>query len=155
MSKACRKCNVVKPLDLFYTNNACKDKKDSWCKECKSNLLKQARRDPEKGDIFRYYRYKGLIKKRYGITVEQYEKMLHDQNGACAICKTSCEHGKSFGKRLSIDHDHKTKFVRGLLCQKCNKGLGLFNDNIEIMQSAIQYIIRSKENEQRTKTEKN
>ena len=154
-SKPCRKCNVVKPLDLFYRNNACKDGRASWCKECQSNLLKQARRDPEKGDSFRFYRYKGLIKKRYGVTVEQYEKMLSDQNGVCAICKQVCQHSIMHKKRLSIDHDHKTNFVRGLLCQFCNKGLGLFKDDINLMRIAIEYLIKAKENEEKSKTTEN
>jgi hypothetical protein len=149
--KPCRNCNIVKPLELFHKNKACKDGRASWCKECQSIMLKEARKDPLKGDKFRHYRYKGLIKKRYGITIEQYDKMFEEQNGSCAICKKICKHGVLFGKRLSVDHDHNTKFVRGLLCQKCNRGLGLFNDNTEIMEEAIKYIIRAKQNEQKTK----
>ncbi|WP_130418421.1 endonuclease VII domain-containing protein [Edaphobacter modestus] len=56
-----------------------------------------------------------------GITAEQYEKMLADQNGRCAICKTSKFGG--MGKRLHLDHNHETNEVRGLICSGCNRGL--------------------------------
>lgn len=89
------------------------------------------------------------------MTVERYDQMLKKQNGVCAICKKADSGGFSFGKKLAIDHDHDTKYVRGLLCQKCNRGLGLFNDNIQRLQSAIKYLIKSKSNEKKLKTKQN
>lgn len=73
---------------------------------------------------------------RYGVTVEQYEDMLKNQNGVCAICNNKC----SVRERLSIDHCHDTKIVRGLLCNSCNLGLGYFKDTPERLESAAKYL---------------
>ena len=64
--------------------------------------------------------------------------MLIDQNNSCAICN---RHVNVLPKNLDVDHDHITGKVRGLLCGKCNMGLGYFQDNINIMDKAIQYIV--------------
>lgn len=72
--------------------------------------------------------------------------MLKDQNGVCKICnKPETTVDKRNGKTidLSIDHDHKTGVVRGLLCSKCNKGIGYFNDNPELIIVAANYIKQS------------
>jgi hypothetical protein len=60
------------------------------------------------------------LKRRYGITVEDYDRMLEGQGGVCALCKETC----SKGTRLCVDHDHDSGRVRGLLCDSCNRGLG-------------------------------
>lgn len=72
---------------------------------------------------------------RYGLSVEQYNSLLDRQNGVCAICR------KIDGDiSLSVDHDHQTGEVRGLLCSLCNKGLGHFDDNPQLLQEAINYL---------------
>lgn len=71
---------------------------------------------------------------RYGITTEQYWQMVAQQGGVCAIC------GKSDGKKLHVDHSHKTSQVRGLLCGNCNRGIGLFKDSVETMLKAVEYL---------------
>jgi hypothetical protein len=77
---------------------------------------------------------------KYGITPEQYDQMLLDQGGGCAICGSEEEgRGKEF---LHVDHDHKTGKVRGLLCFGCNSGIGHLREDTEIMHSAIHYIER-------------
>ena len=74
----------------------------------------------------------------YGLTVEQYDTMLLEQNGVCAIClNPEKSSSKTF---LSIDHDHKTGKIRGLLCDNCNKGLGHFYDNSSLLYNAINYL---------------
>jgi hypothetical protein len=73
---------------------------------------------------------------KYGITLEQYNMLLEEQNGACAICGTKSD------SYLSVDHDHKTKIVRGLLCQSCNIALGLLHDDIGLGERAIEYLSR-------------
>lgn len=75
---------------------------------------------------------------RYGITLEQYIEMVAEQNGVCAICKKP-ETARNT-TRLSIDHCHATGKVRGLLCQQCNKMLGMGKDNPETLQAAINYL---------------
>lgn len=76
---------------------------------------------------------------RYGVTEEQYLKMLNSQGGKCAICGTPPKDGK----RFDIDHCHTTKTVRGLLCNNCNRGLGHFKDSKELLQNAIEYLATS------------
>ena len=79
------------------------------------------------------YRYKDNLKRRYGLEVEEYIEMVNEQQGACAICK-------QFTPRLCVDHSHDTGENRGLLCHRCNVGLGHFNDNIQLLADAISYL---------------
>lgn len=86
------------------------------------------------------------IKLTYGLTKADYYRMFAFQKGVCAICHRP-ETGKRLGKDipLAIDHDHALKkgdhgFVRGLLCRHCNVGLGAFQDNVNTMESAIEYL---------------
>lgn len=83
-----------------------------------------------------------VVKYKYGVTQEIYDEMLIDQNFSCAICEI---HVSNLKRRLVIDHCHKTNKVRGLLCSKCNIGLGHFNDNIKSLSKAIGYLY-NKEN---------
>lgn len=72
----------------------------------------------------------------YGITLEQYDEMLEAQGGVCRICGgTNPE-----GKRLHVDHGHDSGLVRGLLCNGCNTGLGLFKENVASLAAAIVYL---------------
>jgi hypothetical protein len=84
-------------------------------------------------------------RKLEGLTqIETYEILLQKQNNVCAICKeenTATRQGRS--KKMAIDHCHKTLKVRGLLCSQCNSALGLFDDSIEILESAIKYLKNS------------
>ena len=79
------------------------------------------------------------LRKVYGITIDQFEKMLIEQNNSCKICKTKCD-GTNKSKKIYVDHCHATKKVRALLCSNCNLGLGHFKDSIELLESAIDYI---------------
>lgn len=79
----------------------------------------------------------GIIRRQYGITLDQYNQMLEDQDYKCAICGNEDE---VEGRRLAIDHCHTKNEVRGLLCGKCNRALGLFYDNKELLNNAIQYL---------------
>jgi hypothetical protein len=75
----------------------------------------------------------------YGITVDEYDKMLLSQDGKCAICNSD-ETNNGGKKHFSIDHDHITDTVRGLLCQTCNFALGRIKDNPNVLRSAIVYL---------------
>ena len=79
------------------------------------------------------------IKKNYDITIEQYNNMLNAQNNKCAICHNKF---KPF-KDTHIDHNHITGKVRGLLCVKCNSGIGYLNDDINLLKEAINYLINT------------
>lgn len=81
---------------------------------------------------------KSKLKSTYGITPEQYEEMLAAQGGCCAICHAKKPGGRT--KLFFIDHCHTTGKVRGLLCMRCNTGLGLFMDNQKFLSNAISYL---------------
>lgn len=81
-------------------------------------------------------------KLHYGITQDAYDNLLYKQNGVCAICgnpETVIIRGTLCP--LSVDHDHDTGAIRGLLCSTCNSALGLFKDNIENLSNAIDYLM--------------
>ena len=85
--------------------------------------------------------YNGHIKRSYGISLDEYSKMLNDQGGVCFICKKlETRNVKGAIGRLSVDHCHKTGTVRGLLCFKCNSSIGKLNDDIEIIRRAADYV---------------
>lgn len=72
---------------------------------------------------------------RYGLTVEDYDRMIDAQQNRCAICMLETP-----GKALRVDHDHATGKVRGLLCDSCNNGLGRFKDSPAVLRQAAYYI---------------
>lgn len=78
------------------------------------------------------------IKRRYNLSPEVYEEMLAAQGGGCAICATENPWARS--KRFAVDHDHKTGLVRSLLCHPCNRGLGTFSDDAELLRRAAKYL---------------
>lgn len=82
----------------------------------------------------REQRRKSHLKITFGLSIDDYDKLVKNQNGACAVC------GKKPKKRLHVDHCHATKAIRGLLCQKCNQALGLFQDDLRVLQKAIEYL---------------
>lgn len=82
------------------------------------------------------------LKGKYGLTEEDFLKLLEKQGGRCAICGTDQP-----GVRIQdwcVDHDHETEEVRGLLCQSCNFILGLAKDSIQTLAAAIRYLRRTR-----------
>lgn len=87
------------------------------------------------------YYFDIYLRKRYKVTIDWYREQLSKQNNVCAICNQSEKtiiHGKIIS--MPVDHDHETGKARGLLCTKCNRGLGLFRDDINLLKSAIEYL---------------
>lgn len=80
---------------------------------------------------------KYFIKKKYGLTLEQFDIMREGQGQKCAICGSSFEEGN-----CNIDHNHRTNKVRGLLCSNCNHGLGAFEEDQKLLKRAICYLER-------------
>lgn len=89
---------------------------------------------------------------RYGTTLEDLEKLLHEQGGCCAICRRpwqACVAAKrvryeeTFLQRLYVDHDHRSGKVRGLLCNACNTAIGLFEEDLNRFELAMAYLKRS------------
>ena len=93
------------------------------------NKARSAKNNPEKTKNTQ-------LKIKFAITIDLYNKILQQQNGKCAICFLSCKTGRD----LAVDHCHKTKKVRGLLCSNCNTSLGGFKDSIDNLLSAIEYL---------------
>lgn len=93
-----------------------------------------------KGHYTDYYKknrekyYAVSLKRFYGMSLEQYKVLLSQQKGCCAICNDYK------GKSLVVDHCHKTKKIRGLLCRMCNVGLGAFKDNTDLAWRMIEYL---------------
>ena len=105
----------------------------------------QRRREDYKNDFSKYKEQH--LKSAYGISLDDYLKMLESQNNTCAICSKKETRINPKTKRihlLSVDHNHKTGKVRGLLCMKCNPGIGNFQEDVDLLQSAIKYIQKYK-----------
>ena len=99
------------------------------------NYIEQKKKDGTYEDVLRKS-WIINIRRKFGITEEQYLEMLQRQDGRCAICRLK------FTVRLHVDHCHETKAIRGLLCEKCNRGLGMFKDNPEALRRAANYLER-------------
>lgn len=127
--KICCSCSKEKSTSEFSPDKSKKDGLASLCKEC--------RRTRYSTRYSRTYRSKRL-QDLYGITASDYDRLLSDQNGTCAIC-CSKETGRN-DTWFCVDHDHSTGEVRGLLCNNCNRALGLFNDNETTIQLAANYV---------------
>lgn len=133
----CKDCRNIYEKALRNGNTEYKKQQTENTKQWKKN-------NPDKAKILRdRYNKKNPTKMReahlkftFNVTLEQYEVMMVEQNRVCKICALPAESGKN----LHIDHDHKTGEIRGLLCGKCNMGLGLFNDNYELINKAIEYL---------------
>lgn len=82
------------------------------------------------------------LQRKYGIGIKDYELLLEKQAGLCAICEKECPSGR----RLAVDHDPETGKIRGLLCHKCNRGLGWFSHDQELLQKALEYIYDERRN---------
>lgn len=86
------------------------------------------------------------LRENYGITHEYYEELLRCQNGVCAICGNG-HVGRNNASHFAVDHDHSSGKIRGLLCSKCNMGIGYFGDDIAKLQNAIEYLRQWEEKE--------
>ena len=127
--KTCTKCNKTKPYECFPKRNT-KNGYRNQCKDCR-NASNKTYYDSDK-------RAEWHLKATYGITLEDYDKMLEEQEGLCA--NPSCYNTEKEGKRLHVDHNHRTGEVRGLLCNGCNTAAGLAQDNPEILEGLAQYL---------------
>jgi hypothetical protein len=151
--KICSKCRIEKPLDAFWPAKKERYGRNSQCKTCRNEQRRAAyAENPEKykGRQIGYSKTeKGKriqricdLRKTYGITQNDFERMENAQNGVCAICgkpETTIHALSGMVQRLSIDHSHKTGKIRGLLCSRCNTKLGLLED-IEFVTRAKLYL---------------
>lgn len=142
--KSCSKCKKTKELDDFYFYKK-RDRHYSCCKSChnEAQVLVNKKWRRENPIEFRRRRVEINLKSKYGITLETIDSLLKLQNNSCAICKTELLLKTSDRtKRFNVDHNHVTGEVRGLLCLTCNMGLGLYNDSVELLENAKQYLLK-------------
>ena len=132
--KRCTRCKEEKSISLFSKREASKDGLQYQCKEC--SQVNNARNNPINNPKNADYMWERSLQRKYGITPEDYNYMLEQQQGGCAICFQ----GNPSGRRLAVDHNHDTGEVRGLLCGRCNVGLGNFGDNVDNLEAAIDYL---------------
>ncbi len=109
-----------------YYHNVYKDKRSVYAAQ-------KYRENPEYTNV----RTRVNRLKRFGLTPEDYNKMFLEQDGRCAICS---RHQTEFKMKLAVDHNHQNGKVRGLLCGDCNRALGLFRDNSEVLLIAANYL---------------
>ena len=142
--KKCTKCGELKSLDLFNNHIRYKDGKRFRCKRCESQDSKEAKKRKLSEDYLgtRLQERKHNLKRMFGISLEDYDLKLEQQKNVCAICGGLCKSGK----RLAVDHDHKTGKIRDLLCGNCNGGLGKFQDNPELLIKAADYLRKHSDN---------
>lgn len=123
--KRCSCCKGIKPLSDFHKNKSRKDGVTTYCGQC-INEMNAPRLTYGMGE---HKKPKDLdnksrkLKHLYGITLKQYNDIFNHQKGCCAICKT---HQSNLVRSLSVDHEHSINFIRGLLCDTCNRLLGLY-----------------------------
>jgi len=111
-------------------------KKAAYCKGCEKDYQKELYKKPHVKARRAEYMRKYLRVRNSGVTEEQVQQRLVDQEYKCAIC------GEPIDIHAPVDHDHKTGEKRGLLCHNCNLGLGKFRDNVAFLERAIQYLTR-------------
>ncbi len=160
--KRCRHCGELKPLEQFHRDRSVKDGRRPECKACTAAKRRaRYRKDPaaeiarvkawQQANAARLNDYRrrrrqdpgvkrrdrdGHLRRRFGITIEQYESRLEAQGGGCAICGR----GEPDGGSLHVDHDHDTGRVRALLCVRCNNGIALFDEDPAVLRYAADYV---------------
>lgn len=158
--RRCRICGEDKDINEF--RKAERGKPGTLCKPCAAERLRNWRRgNPEwrareaarrKADTayqerrknYNRDRYYGIeertrdlyLRRQFGITLGQYRDLEAQQGGGCAICGEKCKSGRD----LAVDHDHATGAIRGLLCMNCNRAIGWFQEDPELMEKAAQYV---------------
>ena len=160
--KRCPRCQETKPLDTGHFGKLKGRGGGGWAPYCKPCTAARSRESYARRTEAQWERVRELDRihrktpagrererrntlRRYGLTPEEYDLLLSAQGGGCAICgrpeTTRSNNGKSDEiAMLTVDHDHKTGRVRGLLCASHNKGLGCFDDSVETLTAAIRYL---------------
>lgn len=132
--RTCSRCREAKPVDAFHRR---KDGYQHYCKTCRAEYHHEWRqRHAERLNAKARQRTKdnpdekraGELRRKYGLTMEDYEQLLVSQNCVCALCKRPerARHQNGRVRHLAVDHDHATGVVRGLLCYACNVHVGYF-----------------------------
>ncbi|TXS35186.1 endonuclease VII domain-containing protein [Streptomyces sp. t39] len=124
-SKTCPDCKEEKGIDQFTRPHS------PYCKVCTAAQRKEKYNRPGGGKDMVYAKN---LERNYGMTMEQYQAKVAEQDGKCAICGITPDH------RLHVDHDHRTGAVRDLLCRPCNYALGNAQDSLRIVRAMAAYL---------------
>ncbi|MFN2595408.1 MAG: endonuclease VII domain-containing protein [Actinomycetota bacterium] len=122
----CPDCGLDKSPEEFPGNKRTKTGRATYCKPC-HNARNRETVKRLYGDS-RHYHYR----RKYGIGLDDYNRMVAEQSGLCPICRKR--------PAVHVDHNHKTGKVRAILCEKCNGGMGLFREDLRVMRNAIRYL---------------
>ena len=133
----CNKCNENKPTTSFYKESRFTRGYRYSCKVCEKDRYVSYRNKPENKVKATENRRQWNRRTKYNFPHSLYLQRLNEQGNVCAICGTDTPGGRG---QFHADHDHKTNQPRGVLCHNCNVALGNFQDNLEILQSAIEYL---------------
>lgn len=165
-NKICTKCKVSKTISSFTIRCKRTGRLHTWCslclkeyksvrwatkkvemKEYKKIWYEKNKEDQKEKNRNRYHTgdktkhsanvWKNKILRDFGITEVDYKSILESQQGVCKICR------KKDDRRLAVDHCHVTGNIRGLLCRRCNTSIGLFEDNVNLLKYAIEYLEKS------------
>lgn len=143
--RECRVCGLqaLKESDFinFISGKKYKYGKKPICIKCNTEKVREWKGYPKEktrrpAGFFKSKRDKKITYK-FGLRESEFDLMLDKQGGGCWICGVKQE---KTNKSLCIDHDHKTGDIRGILCSKCNTGLGMFNDSALSLKKAIRYL---------------
>lgn len=134
LRKFCPRCERNRQVKFFhYHKNRNRSRYSTYCKPCTVVKVREWRQKNRS-------KYRdGRRKMKYGLTPDGFAALLKKQGGGCAICG-SVVSGNPMCSDLCIDHCHKTKKTRGLLCHQCNTGLGYFQDDLVLLENAIRYL---------------
>lgn len=147
-TKICSKCKEEKPTSEFYKHKKFKDGLKTSCKSCET-ISARIRYKKEKEAGTKYIKNKqetlrrNSLKKKFGITIEQYDELLKKQGHKCAICQ---RHESEFSRRFAVDHAHTSSehipegMIRGLLCFSCNHLVVGRHTDADIFERASNYL---------------
>jgi hypothetical protein len=141
--KGCVRCRRTLPMEEFHRCARAKCGRNARCKDCYNKSSRKWSREkfarqPE--EAHRARRNYDLAK--YGLNAEQYDALNEEQSGLCAICRRPERKHHQNGRlnSLAVDHCHATGKVRGLLCNTCNRGIGLLGEDPALLAVALAYL---------------
>lgn len=137
--RICIRCKLELPVSAFTKAKNGNKGYTSRCSKCIYDSYYKNKNDKDK-----YIKKLYQIKYYYNLSKEEYEKLVNNCNNSCLICRKSSTELKT---GLCVDHSHKTNKIRGLLCQDCNRGLGMFKENIQFLKNAINYLENTEVND--------
>jgi len=135
--KKCARCKKNLPSINFSKNKRAKDGLHSWCQQCKRVMQRKYSKKHNITPARKRYIRDYHLRERYDISLEDFNELFVKQNGCCAICNI---HQAQTSRRFHLDHNHKTKQIRGLLCESCNHLIGQANENPTTLVNAAIYL---------------